>query len=329
MLVFDILDGISTIRCKNKVEFITNDFTVQAENFRVTPGGDVYAVGSFYAYSTDTLSRTVIDHDMITVQRYVNGAYANALRMYGEGSTTAQGRFQVYASDGRGGSRVQGSFLGNGTGAQVVLNDAVGNAAIALYANIPSIDCNGTMALRGTEHRTLEVSHDIFCQNINAWDTINAPNLSITGSKNRIVDTSFGIIKMAAFETPEPSFADIGSGKLDKNGECFISIDPRFAETINKKELHWFITPNSECSVWVEKLQNGNCIVHGDANTCFDWICVGSQKGYGDQYAETYEGSDVIRQRYNSQEEYWQDTFLEEEIKKQIIETDNFISETI
>lgn len=329
VLVFDILDGISTIRCKNKVEFITNDFTVQAENFRVTPGGDVYAVGSFYAYSTDTLSRTVIDYDMITVQRYVNGAYANAIRMYGEGSTTAQGRFQVYASDGAGGSRVQGSFLGYWTGAQVVLNDGAGNTAVALYGNIPSIDCNGTMALRGTEHRTLEVSHDIYCQNLNAWDTVSTPNLNVTGNKTRVVDTSFGIIKMSAFETPEPSFADVGSGTLDENGECFISIDPRFAETINKKELHWLITPCSNCNIWIEKLQNGNCIVHGDANICFDWMCIGSQIGYGDQYAEICENSEDIKQRYNSQEEYWQDTFLDEEIKKQNRNADDFISETL
>ena len=35
-------------------------------------------------------------------------------------------------------------------------------------------------------------------------------NLDVWGSKSRVVPTSFGALKMAAFETPVPTFADWG-----------------------------------------------------------------------------------------------------------------------
>ena len=91
---------------------------------------------------------------------------------------------------------------------------------------------------------------------------------------------------MAAFETPEPTFADSGSGICDSDGICHIDLDPRYAETIDsRKAMQWLVTPATAGAMWVEKTDCGVC-VHGQPGQVFDWLCMGAQKGFAGVYAE-------------------------------------------
>ena len=111
-------------------------------------------------------------------------------------------------------------------------------------------------------------------------------DLLVHGTKNRIVKTSFGDELINAYETPRPSFGDYGTGVCEEDGTCFISLDPRFIETISSTSLPvWQITPYSEGNIWVEQ-QGFNAIVHGKPNQKFSWWVSASQKDYETDYAE-------------------------------------------
>lgn len=111
-------------------------------------------------------------------------------------------------------------------------------------------------------------------------------NLNVDGQKNRIVDTSFGRVRIAAYETPKPAFGDYGIGVCDENGECLITLDPRFAETVsNKQSAIWQITPYSNGNMWVEELDY-SAIIHGNSNQKFAWFVTIPQRDYEDLYAE-------------------------------------------
>lgn len=106
-------------------------------------------------------------------------------------------------------------------------------------------------------------------------------DLSVIGSKNRIVKTSSGIVALGAYETSEPYFGDIGEAKTDINGECKILIDPLFSETVNTKiPYQVFLQKYGRGDIWVEKRCEKYFIVKGDANISFSYEIKAKQKGY-------------------------------------------------
>lgn len=215
-----------------------------------------------------TLTRTTSD-GVARVAAQLAGIGSNAacgqLQINGPSASGAQIN-QVLVTTDFGGSRFS---MQDGGGTQVVVFNAAqgGNGLVA-----GNLDVQGSVGLG--------VSTTVSCQNLNAW-----------GSKNRIVQTSFGNLKMAAFETPEPTFADSGSGMCDENGLCVIALDPRFAETVTRTQsLKWLVSPTSPGSAWVEK-RNGWAVVHGNPGMTFDWMCMGAQKGFDCEYAEKTENA--------------------------------------
>ena len=116
-------------------------------------------------------------------------------------------------------------------------------------------------------------------------------NLSVLGTKNRIVETKhYGTVGMNAFETSSSHFADIGSGTVGEDGTVTIFFDPVFEETIDEKsEYQVFLTRTSEAETsWVDK-KCGYFIVHGELGATFDWMIVGYQKNYVTNRMETIE----------------------------------------
>ena len=104
----------------------------------------------------------------------------------------------------------------------------------------------------------------------------------VGGEKPRAVDTDhYGSIRMYAFETSSPYFADIGSGTVSEDGTVTIFFDTVFEETIDTKvDYQVFLTRTSEAEVsWVDK-HNGYFIVHGDPGAEFDWMVSAHQNGY-------------------------------------------------
>ena len=257
--------------------FNANSIQINSSNFHLDASGNVTATGYFSTNNGITgvgRNESVLSSGQIAFTRTTtDGTSKNAVLIYGEGLNASHGRIMVYGTGLNGAQQDQVVALGYFDGGQVIIKDASGGATISLYGAMGRGDFSGDVNIQGPTG--LGVSKTVSCQNLNAW-----------GSKNRIVPTSFGPLKMAAFETPEPTFADSGSGVCDSDGICHIDLDPRYAETIDsRKAMQWLVTPASAGAMWVEKTDCGVC-VHGQPGQVFDWLCMGAQKGFAGVYAE-------------------------------------------
>lgn len=259
------------------ITFSSNTLAVNSNNFTLDRTGNVTATGVFKTnngISGSGRNEAILQSGQLTFKRTTNdGSERNAVTIYGEGSNASHGRIMVYGTGASGGSQDQVVALGYFDGGQVIIKDASGGATVSLYGAYGRGDFNGDVNIKGATG--LGVSKTVSCQNLSAW-----------GSKNRIVNTSFGNLKMSAFETPEPSFADVGSAQCDETGVCVLTLDPRFAETLDKyNAIKWLVTPTCKGSAWVE-VKDGFSIVHGSPKMTFDWMCIGTQKEYSGIYAE-------------------------------------------
>lgn len=105
-------------------------------------------------------------------------------------------------------------------------------------------------------------------------------DIGCSGTKYRVVSTKhYGYIGMNAFETPEPYFADIGSGTISEIGSTTIFIDTIFAETIDMNSEYQVFITSSSGQVCVKKNYD-SFTVYGDAGASFDWMICAKQKDY-------------------------------------------------
>lgn len=113
-------------------------------------------------------------------------------------------------------------------------------------------------------------------------------SLAVTGSKQRIVGTPYGEVLLAAYETPTPYFGDLGTGRTDETGECVISIDPVFAETISDfTEYVVFLQAEAEGTLYIAEKHPDYFVVCGDPDMSFAWELKAVQKGYEYRRLET------------------------------------------
>ena len=155
------------------------------------------------------------------------------------------------------------------------------------YGWVDGLDPSTYVGMQITYNRSDDSDADFNTSRVGVSGTLNCQNLSAWGSKSRVVPTSFGPTKMAAFETPIPMFSDVGFGECGPDGWCLIMPDPRYAETIAQNgRLIWMLT---DCTgnghLWVEDLGR-YAIVHGAAGQRFSWMVVSAQRGYEGEYAE-------------------------------------------
>ena len=245
------------------------------------PSGNISMVGTFKSNNGVTgvgRNEAVITSGYIQLNRIPSsGNSRTAVEIYGFGGNAAHGALVVNGTDQSGsGNTTQFLVQGSYTGANVWIRDAAGNDKIRFLAGqggnaifAGNVDVQG-----GTG---LGVSNKVSCRALDCWDS---------SQKSGIVQTSFGNLRMIAFETPEPTFADSGSGVCGPDGTCFLDLDPRFAETLSQYAVpRWQVTPTSPGSVWVEK-RGIDAIVHGEPGMAFDWMCMGPQAGISSLYAE-------------------------------------------
>lgn len=258
--------------------FNANSIQINSSNFQLDMEGNVTAAGTFKTNNGVTgngRNEAIFSSGGLTLYRTNSDGRSNkVVDLYGIGDNTSLGNLILYGPDASNRAISQFDVITSFTGSRLTMRDAsstqvvvfnAGQGGNALIAG--NLDVQGPVGLG--------VSRTVSCQALEAW-----------GSKNRIVPTSVGNVKMAAFETPEPSFADSGSAQLNENGLCLLELDPVYAETVDKvKMLRWLVTPTSEGAAWVEK--RGACaMVHGTPGMAFDWMCIGAQRGYADVYAE-------------------------------------------
>lgn len=162
----------------------------------------------------------------------------------------------------------------------------------AKYGWVDGLNPTSYVGMQITYNRSDDSDADFNTTRVGVSGKLNVHNLDVWGSKSRVVPTSFGALKMAAFETPLPTFADWGKGQCGPEGWCLIALDPRYAETIAQHgQPAWLLTDcDGTGHLWAE-----NCgqyaIIHGAPGQQFVWICMAAQRGYEGSYADRSDSS--------------------------------------
>ena len=162
----------------------------------------------------------------------------------------------------------------------------------AKYGWVDGLNPTSYVGMQITYNRSDDSDADFNTTRVGVSGKLNVHNLAVWGSKSRVVPTSFGALKMAAFETPLPTFADWGKGQCGPKGWCLIALDPRYAETIAQHgQPAWLLTDcDGTGHLWAE-----NCgqyaIIHGAPGQCFAWLCMAAQRGYEGSYADRSDSS--------------------------------------
>ena len=162
----------------------------------------------------------------------------------------------------------------------------------AKYGWVDGLNPTSYVGMQITYNRSDDSDADFNTTRVGVSGKLNVHNLDVWGSKSRVVPTSFGALKMAAFETPVPTFADWGKGRCSPDGWCLIALDPRYAETIAQHgQPAWLLTDcDGTGHLWAE-----NCgqyaIIHGAPRQQFAWLCMAAQRGYEGSYADRSDSS--------------------------------------
>ena len=162
----------------------------------------------------------------------------------------------------------------------------------AKYGWVNGLDPTSYVGMQITYNRSNDSDADFNTTRVGVSGKLNVHNLDVWGEKSRVVPTSFGALKMAAFETPLPTFADWGKGQCGPEGWCLIALDPHYAETIAQYgQPAWLLTDcDGTGHLWAE-----NCgqyaIIHGAPRQQFAWLCMAAQRGYEGSYADRSDSS--------------------------------------
>lgn len=162
----------------------------------------------------------------------------------------------------------------------------------AKYGWVDGLNPTSCVGMQITYNRSDDSDADFNTARVGVSGKLNVHNLDVWGEKSRVVNTSFGALKMAAFETPVPTFADWGKGRCSPDGWCLIALDPRYAETIAQYgQPAWLLTDlDGTGHLWAEDCGQ-YAIVHGAAGQRFAWLCMAAQRGYEGSYADRSDSS--------------------------------------
>ncbi|MFR1514079.1 MAG: phage tail spike protein [Subdoligranulum sp.] len=160
------------------------------------------------------------------------------------------------------------------------------------YGWVNGLNPTSYVGMQITYNRSDDSDADFNTTRVGVSGKLNVHNLDVWGEKSRVVNTSFGAVKMAAFETPTPTFADWGKGRCSPDGWCLIALDPRYAETIAQYgQPAWLLTDlDGTGHLWAEDCGQ-YAIVHGAAGQRFAWLCMAAQRGYEGSYADRSDSS--------------------------------------
>ena len=160
------------------------------------------------------------------------------------------------------------------------------------YGWVDGLNPTSYVGMQITYNRSDDSDADFNTTKVGVSGKLNVHNLDVWGEKSRVVPTSFGAVKMAAFETPVPTFADWGKGRCSPDGWCLIALDPRYAETIAQYgQPAWLLTDlDGTGHLWAEDCGQ-YAIVHGAPGQKFSWLAMAAQRGYEGSYADRSDSS--------------------------------------
>lgn len=132
------------------------------------------------------------------------------------------------------------------------------------------------------KHGSKETTHLFGLEQSTINGTLLVDNLSVTGKKNRLVQTEhFGNRLMNAIESANAVFEDFGSSETNEKGEAFIKLDEVFMETVNTDyEYQVFLQDYVGKTVQLVYKEKDGFMVFGSPNAKFDWRITAKQRGY-------------------------------------------------
>lgn len=114
----------------------------------------------------------------------------------------------------------------------------------------------------------------------NSNGTTVTGNFTVSGTKSRVFDTEdYGNRKLYAYETPSPYFGDIGDGKINSDGSCYIAIEPIFGKTI-VSNYQVFLQKYGTGDCYVAERKSSYFVVMGTPNLEFGWELKAKQVDY-------------------------------------------------
>ena len=224
---------------------------------------------------------------------YINAEYINSGVIKGIKFESGDGNFEVnssgelisYSSNGTGQCRIYGGYI-RLSGAS---SDTAQNITITKGSYESSLSEEGAQfrSIGSGGVRTIET-------NITHSAIYSTGDLSIQGTKNRIVKTpDYDSRLQYCYETPSPMFGDIGQGVTDSSGECYVSIDDIFSETVEQGcEYQVFLQEEGQGDLWVDSKEPTFFIVKGTPSLKFAWELKAKQKRYANERLEIYGLSD-------------------------------------
>lgn len=107
-------------------------------------------------------------------------------------------------------------------------------------------------------------------------------SFTVTGTKSRVCDTEhYGHRLLYAYETPRPTFGDLGSGTIGGDGLCYVQIDDILTETAQTAAGYQvFLQKCGRGDLWVAEKHPGYFVVEGTPGLPFDWELKAAQLGY-------------------------------------------------
>lgn len=106
-------------------------------------------------------------------------------------------------------------------------------------------------------------------------------DLTVSGQKNRVVETSKGKVKMNAVESTFAMFEDFGESKTNNEGVSIVKIDKLFRETVSLEQGYFvFLQSKSDGKLYVSSKVSYGFVVRGTPNTKYEWRITAKQKGY-------------------------------------------------
>lgn len=253
----------------NQITITGNRLVVNATNFALTAQGDLYTKDSFSMSNSITGERTgVIGFDRTDAPSKwvaaVDYDFRPAIQSWGHVPGHYETEYHAYLNSCLGNELIyeKCQYWDRFDGSQWVVNGE----------NLPSTP--------GFHNDGTFIPYSITCEsNLK----VNG-NLSVTGSKNRIVETThFGTISQNAYETCEPYFGDIGESVIEEDGKVFIPIEEIFNETISVESGYQvFLQKYGNGDCYVAERNNDGFIVKGTPGIAFGWEIKARQKGYED-----------------------------------------------
>lgn len=124
---------------------------------------------------------------------------------------------------------------------------------------------------------------------------VTASSFSVTGAKNRIVDTkNYSNRLLYCYEMSSPMFGDIGDGETDENGKCVVVLDDVFRETIiQHANYQVFLQKCGKGDLWVSEKTESYFVVEGTEKLRFSWEIKAKQRNYESNRLEMEEGEVV------------------------------------